>query len=523
MALMSQRQHKYSHLRDVSLKRKLNVSFLCICFLLLIVGSLGIWGMWQIREQSITIIHSKMSKVMLISEIHTSIVNANDGVNSLIADYDIANAQERLDQIRATERQIAVLYAQYRTYPQSSTEQQVTAQFDYTLQLWMNNLNSIIPGIKTFFTTNNANDLLTSNIPLMKQQSASLEVMLNQLLTIVVQDAANSDQAMLQITEQIIGLVAIILILAILVSWFSGRVITQLVVTPIQAVVAVAQRAAQGELEPIDDLVERFGGRDETGQLIIAFNLMIAGIMQIIDRIHEANQAATTISSELVEIGETNSTANRFYHNQWESVTADLAEVGQITTQLTQAYHTNKLLADMDALTGIANKRTLLQNLELEIAQAKQSGQSLAIIFLDGDRFKSVNDTYGHAVGDAVLCQLAERISEVLRKRDTLGRYGGEEFVVVLPNTTMEGAQAVAERIRAHVAHAPLVTEFVQGGLPVTVSVGVAFYGLDGIEAQEILIKADHAMYLAKRSGRNRVCASFDLQLPPIEYDEQAS
>ena len=162
-------------------------------------------------------------------------------------------------------------------------------------------------------------------------------------------------------------------------------------------------------------------------------------------------------------------------------------------------------LATTDPLTGLSNHRSLFQNLEKELDRALRHGRPLSLIFFDGDRFKRVNDIHGHAVGDIVLCELGERVRSVLRGGDTLGRYGGEEFLVLLPETDTEEARQVAERVRVAVAAHPLARSHVDGGINMTISIGIATYPLDGNTTGELMQKADQAMYWAKRLGRNQV------------------
>ncbi len=161
--------------------------------------------------------------------------------------------------------------------------------------------------------------------------------------------------------------------------------------------------------------------------------------------------------------------------------------------------------ATTDPLTGLPNHRGLFQGLEKELDRACRHGRPLSLIFFDGDRFKRVNDTHGHAVGAAVLRELGERIRSVLRGGDTPGRYGGEEFLILLPETDTEEARQIAERIRAVVAAQPLALSHVEGGVNMTISIGVATYPLDGTSSGELVQKADQAMYWAKRLGRNQV------------------
>ncbi|HLX39574.1 MAG TPA: diguanylate cyclase [Ktedonobacteraceae bacterium] len=162
-------------------------------------------------------------------------------------------------------------------------------------------------------------------------------------------------------------------------------------------------------------------------------------------------------------------------------------------------------LSTTDQLTDLPNQRALLTLIEKECERARRFGRPLSFLFFDGDRFKHVNDTYGHATGDVVLRELGERTRSVLRAGDTVGRFGGEEFLVLLPETSQEEARIVAERLRSAVAASPLAIHEVEHGVAVTVSIGVATYPTDGATATEVREQADQAMYWAKRLGRNQV------------------
>jgi diguanylate cyclase (GGDEF)-like protein len=172
---------------------------------------------------------------------------------------------------------------------------------------------------------------------------------------------------------------------------------------------------------------------------------------------------------------------------------------------LQQANTHLEALAITDPLTELPNHRALLETLEKEVERARRYGHSLSILFFDGDHFKQVNDTHGHRVGDAVLRELGRRGKGVLRGGDMLGRYGGEEFMLLLPETDLVLGSAVAERLRVAIATHPLATDLVEGGLHVTISIGVATFPLDGRTGNEVLEKADQAMYWAKRLGRNQI------------------
>ena len=161
-------------------------------------------------------------------------------------------------------------------------------------------------------------------------------------------------------------------------------------------------------------------------------------------------------------------------------------------------------LAMTDDLTGLRNRRGFFEIAGRELERAERTGRPLTALMLDIDGFKRVNDTYGHAVGDEVLRHLAERCRRAVRDIDIVGRYGGEEFAVVLPETDLKTAYEVAERIRSTIGGEPFDTEV--GPLPIRVSVGLALLTDDNDQTMASLLdRADTAMYLVKRAGGDAV------------------
>jgi diguanylate cyclase (GGDEF)-like protein len=160
-------------------------------------------------------------------------------------------------------------------------------------------------------------------------------------------------------------------------------------------------------------------------------------------------------------------------------------------------------MAMTDGLTGLVNRRTMDTRLEEALARADRTGAPLAVILSDIDHFKSVNDTYGHQVGDDVLVGVARTFEDCVRTTDIVARYGGEEFCLVLENTDVEGAMLLAQRIRQSIQALRFETEL--GPLEVTSSFGVAALGQHGDKAEVLVHAADGALYKAKERGRNRV------------------
>jgi diguanylate cyclase (GGDEF)-like protein len=163
-----------------------------------------------------------------------------------------------------------------------------------------------------------------------------------------------------------------------------------------------------------------------------------------------------------------------------------------------------KLLAVTDPLTGIFNRRHFFTLAEREWQRSRRAGGPLSIILFDVDHFKAVNDTYGHRVGDQVLQTLTQRCKTILRAYDVIGRYGGEEFVILLPETSISRASQVGERLRSAVAEPPFETS--AGPARVTISVGVACLEPPAeLSLDKLIDQADLAIYEAKRRGRDQV------------------
>ena len=179
----------------------------------------------------------------------------------------------------------------------------------------------------------------------------------------------------------------------------------------------------------------------------------------------------------------------------------------RLAERLRANYRRSLSLALTDELTGLYNRRYVFAHLSELLGRRTEGGNETAVLLFDVDHFKRVNDRHGHPAGDEVLRELAERAVRHVRSVDLVGRLGGEEFVVIMPETSLAGAVVVAERFRAAVADEPFVPRGQSEKLPVTVSVGIAVTGEGSDTIDTLLKRADDALYAAKHAGRNRVVA----------------
>jgi diguanylate cyclase (GGDEF)-like protein len=170
-----------------------------------------------------------------------------------------------------------------------------------------------------------------------------------------------------------------------------------------------------------------------------------------------------------------------------------------------------ELRAATDALTGLPNKRAVRDTLTRMVAHATRVGSSLAVAFLDLDHFKQINDTYGHERGDEVLAAVAEAMRDTVRGSDFVGRYGGEEFLLLLPDSDAAAAHAAGTAIRAAIAQISLPAI----DRPITASIGIAIFPTDSADTETLVRSADRALYAAKSNGRDRI--EFAGSAPAIE------
>jgi two-component system cell cycle response regulator len=181
--------------------------------------------------------------------------------------------------------------------------------------------------------------------------------------------------------------------------------------------------------------------------------------------------------------------------------------------RLRENHHRSLSLALIDPLTGLFNRRYVAAHLDGLLARIGAGGKGSALLLFDLDRFKLINDSWGHPAGDEVLCEIAKRALHALRSFDLVGRYGGEEFIVLMPDTNLQIALGVAERLRLAIADKPFTVSGVPDPIPVSISIGVATMLDSGDSSTDLLRRADVALYAAKNAGRN--C----LKSWPVEVD----
>lgn len=226
------------------------------------------------------------------------------------------------------------------------------------------------------------------------------------------------------------------------------------------------------------------------GLLLTSFGLALFAML----RDASADQLTTTVVVYLLRL-----------HLLLAILLTIVAGAAALRSQIFQAIELAEVFAErsrIDPLTGLANRRAGSERLVTESEDARRRGRALSVVMLDIDHFKKINDTHGHAIGDEVLVATAEVISAAIRRRDLLVRWGGEEFLVVLPETTGDEAMEIAERARLALAAAR------PHGQPVTATFGVAEH-LEHEEVKDLLARVDAALYNGKNGGRDQVVQAF--------------
>jgi diguanylate cyclase (GGDEF)-like protein len=203
----------------------------------------------------------------------------------------------------------------------------------------------------------------------------------------------------------------------------------------------------------------------------------------------------------IVSIGHTHPEKN-FDESDVEMLTL-FAQQATIALKNARLFAEVQRLATTDSLTGLHNRRSFFDMAQRLYDYARRYSRPLAVIMLDVDHFKQINDSFGHAIGDQVLRSMADICLSTLRTVDVVGRYGGEEFVMLLPETDLADAGMVAERLQQQVIAEPVLTD--RGALAITVSLGVSHIAATCHSLEQLIDRADQALYAAKQQGRNRV------------------
>jgi diguanylate cyclase (GGDEF)-like protein len=217
----------------------------------------------------------------------------------------------------------------------------------------------------------------------------------------------------------------------------------------------------------------------------------------------------TQLRTKQQEIELANQYLSTLNHDLEVRVAERTTELSALNTQLTH-------LALTDSLTGVLNRRAFFDAARREIEHSKRHARPLAVMILDLDHFKSINDRYGHQAGDRVLQQTATLIGGVIRASDTLARYGGEEFVLLAPETGLESAITLGVRILQAVRTAAIPSK--QGSIRLTASLGVTVRCEDEEQVEQLLKRADEALYMAKAGGRDLVVAVIVNQPPRVVH-----
>jgi len=171
--------------------------------------------------------------------------------------------------------------------------------------------------------------------------------------------------------------------------------------------------------------------------------------------------------------------------------------------EASETMETLEKLSQRDGLTGVYNRRHVEKELGAKFKEAREGGKDLSMMIIDLDHFKNINDTRGHLAGDEVLRKLGHLLLSDMRKEDIVGRYGGEEFIVVMPNTQMGSALGIAEKLRKAIENMPVVYE--NEPIPITASIGLSQFRPEMLDYKEIIKESDDGLYKAKEGGRNCV------------------
>jgi diguanylate cyclase (GGDEF)-like protein len=288
---------------------------------------------------------------------------------------------------------------------------------------------------------------------------------------------------------RIAGAISLIfsIILAYLFSWWLAKRITRPIRLLVERTAEIADGVFAGRVES--------DTRDEIGELARAFNRMSS-------RLNESHQSNQQGMADLKD-------ARISLERRVRERTAEIAEVNaQLLNEIEERKRVEEALAKAattDYLTDLLNRRAMTIFLDHEVKRIQRSGTGSSVLLIDVDHFKDINDNFGHETGDKVLMDIARQLKALLRDQDVIARWGGEELLILLPETALTGAMQVAEKIRAGFADAPLTVG--DQRIRVTVSIGVCPLTPE-MTIDDCIRRADVALYQAKAGGRNRVVAA---------------
>ncbi len=259
-------------------------------------------------------------------------------------------------------------------------------------------------------------------------------------------------------------------------------------------------------LEDYDLIIVSLGMNDVDGlrlcsQLRSAENTRRIPILVLVD------EGDTTQLVKAMELGATDYISRPIDRNELLARAKSQIRQKRYANRLRQNMQKSVEMAMTDAVTGLYNRHFLSTHLDNIMSKSNDSRKKVSLLMMDLDKFKLVNDTYGHAAGDEVLKEFARRISNDIRNIDLAARFGGEEFVIVMPETNLEYAYFVAERLRMSIANEPFEISSSEEPIKVTVSIGIALAGDKNSTSSKLLVAADLALYQAKENGRNQVCS----------------
>jgi len=247
---------------------------------------------------------------------------------------------------------------------------------------------------------------------------------------------------------------------------------------------ALAYRLASHFSRPVEQLAS-LAAKVAQGGENMAFNVS--------SKLTEIRNLSSALSSMMVKMAAKRQALLQANNTLEQQVAIRTADLERANARLQELSH-------KDALTGIYNRRAADERLHAEFATVKRRSHRYAVLLMDIDRFKQINDRFGHETGDQVIQQVAKLLQQAIRESDFVARYGGEEFIVILPATEQQGAITMANKLCRLIAQ----QQFNTVG-QVTISIGVASSATDDTDADAVVRKADVAMYDAKRAGRNRV------------------